>query len=227
MLECRLNSTVNFKMSMNLEELRREYQQGGLRRPDLPDSPFVLFERWMEQAIKAELSDPTAMVVATVDKDHQPSQRIVLLKHSDERGFAFYTNYGSRKAHEIEENSKVSLLFPWHPLERQVKVRGRAERVALHESARYFHSRPRESQLAAWASKQSTAIPGRDYLTARLERMKEQFGEGEVPLPDFWGGYRVVPHEIEFWQGGPHRLHDSFLYRRRDDGTWSIQRLAP
>jgi len=211
---------------MNLEQLRREYLQGGLRRPDLPDSPFVLFERWMEQTIAAGLTDPTAMVLATVDKHQQPSQRIVLLKHQDERGFAFYTNYGSRKAQDIEDNAQVSLLFPWYQLERQIKVRGRAERVALHESMRYFQSRPRESQLAAWASKQSTGIPGRDYLTARLERVKEQFGEGEVPLPDFWGGFRVVPHEIEFWQGGAHRLHDSSLYSRKDE-AWNIQRLAP
>lgn len=212
---------------MNLEDLRREYLQGGLRRPDLPDSPFELFERWMKQALDANLPDPTAMVLATVDENEQPSQRIVLLKQSDEQGFTFYTNHGSRKAREIAENSRVSLLFPWHVLERQVKVRGKAEKVSLHESLRYFQSRPRESQLAAWASKQSTVIPGRDYLMARLERMREQFGDGEVPLPDFWGGYRVVPHEIEFWQGGAHRLHDSFLYRRKDDGSWSIQRLAP
>jgi pyridoxamine 5'-phosphate oxidase len=212
---------------MNLEQLRREYLQGGLRRPDLPDSPYVLFERWMEQAIAAELPDPSAMVLATVDGGGQASQRIVLLKHQDEKGFVFYTNYASRKAHEISGNTKVSLLFPWHALERQVKVCGHAERVSLSESARYFASRPRESQLAAWASKQSTGIPGRDFLMARLERMKEQFGSGEVPLPDFWGGFRIVPHEIEFWQGGSARLHDCFSYRLRNDGGWSIQRLAP
>ncbi|MDR2212669.1 MAG: pyridoxamine 5'-phosphate oxidase [Pseudomonadales bacterium] len=212
---------------MNLEQLRREYLQNGLRRPDLPDSPYPLFERWMEQAIAAELPDPSAMVVATVDAEGQPSQRTVLLKQQDDKGFVFFTNYGSRKAREIGVNAKVSLLFPWYPLERQVKVRGHAEKVSLNESLRYFVSRPRESQLAAWASKQSTAIPGRDYLMARLERMNDQFASGEVPLPEFWGGYRVTPHEIEFWQGGVHRLHDSFVYRLRGDGTWNIQRLAP
>ncbi|MDR0779912.1 MAG: pyridoxamine 5'-phosphate oxidase [Pseudomonadales bacterium] len=212
---------------MNLEQLRRDYLQGGLRRPDLPDSPYTLFERWMEQAIAAQLPDPSAMVLATVDGGGQVSQRIVLLKQQDATGFVFYTNYASRKGHEISGNNKVSLLFPWHALERQVKVCGYVEKVSLNESSRYFASRPRESQLAAWASKQSSGIPGRDFLLARLERMKEQFGAGEVPLPDFWGGFRVTPHEIEFWQGGANRLHDCFSYRLRSGGGWGIQRLAP
>jgi pyridoxamine 5'-phosphate oxidase len=212
---------------MNLEQFRREYLSGGLRRGDLPDAPLSLFEAWQQQAIESGLIDPTAMIVATVSAEGQPSQRTVLLKHLDETGFVFYTNYGSRKAKEIATNPQVSLLFPWHPLERQVKICGRAEKVSLAESVRYFASRPRESQLAAWASQQSRKLSARQMLLTELEHMKQKFAHGEVPLPDFWGGFRVVPHEIEFWQGGANRLHDRFVYRLQADGSWTIERLAP
>ncbi|HWK54178.1 MAG TPA: pyridoxamine 5'-phosphate oxidase [Hyphomicrobiales bacterium] len=212
---------------MNLEQLRREYLQGGLRHKDLPASPHVLFERWLEQAIAAALPDPTAMVVATVNADGQPSQRIVLLKHQDEEGFVFYTNYDSRKGNELRDNDRISLLFPWHSLERQVKVSGRALKVSQEESSHYFASRPRDSQLAAWASHQSSEIRSRDYLIQQLELMRERFGTEDVPLPDYWGGFRVVPHAIEFWQGGAHRLHDRFVYRLEADADWSIHRLSP
>jgi len=212
---------------MQLEDYRREYLKGGLRRNDLPDNPYALFEHWQQQAIDCALADPTAMVVATVGPDGQPSQRIVLLKHLDEHGFVFFTNYGSRKARELAENEKVSLLFPWHPLERQVKVCGRAAKVSLAESVSYFASRPRDSQLAAWASQQSRAITSRQFLMTQLAHMKEKFAEGHVPLPDFWGGIRVIPHELEFWQGGANRLHDRFQYLLQSDGTWTIKRLAP
>lgn len=212
---------------MNLEQFRREYLQGGLRRNDLPDDPFVLFAAWQQQAIESGLVDPTAMALATVDADGQPSQRIVLLKNLDERGFVFYTNYQSRKAREMEGNAKVALLFPWHVMERQVRVCGAVEKVSMLESAKYFASRPRDSQLAAWASQQSSSLSSRQLLLGQLARMREKFGNGEVPLPDFWGGYRVIPHEIEFWQGGGNRLHDRFQYRRQPDDGWDIKRLAP
>ena len=212
---------------MNLEEFRRDYLQGGLRRNDLPPQPLALFADWQQQAIGSGLLDPTAMVLATVDAHGQPSQRIVLLKQVDERGFVFYTNYNSRKAHEIASNQRVSLLFPWHVMERQVRVCGRAEKVSLLESVKYFASRPRESQLAAWASGQSSKLDSRQMLLNQLDVMRNKFSKGEVPLPDFWGGYRIIPHEIEFWQGGGNRLHDRFQYRLQQSGQWEIVRLAP
>jgi pyridoxamine 5'-phosphate oxidase len=214
-------------MSIELDKIRREYLSGGLRRNDLPDNPLQLFETWQQQIITLKSLDPTAMVVATVDESGQPSQRIVLLKQVDARGFVFFTNYGSRKAREIAGNPRVSLLFPWHEIERQVKVCGRAEKLGVAESLRYFSSRPRDSQLAAWASQQSSPINSRSFLMNQLAHMKEKFAHGEVPLPDFWGGIRVVPHEIEFWQGGPQRLHDRFRYSLQHDQSWSIERLAP
>jgi len=214
-------------MSIELDNIRREYLSGGLRRNDLPDNPLQLFETWQQQIITLKSLDPTAMVVATVGEDGQPSQRIVLLKQLDAQGFVFFTKYGSRKAHEIAGNPRVSLLFPWHDIERQVKICGRAEKLGVADSLRYFTSRPRDSQLAAWASQQSAPITGRMFLMNQLAHMKEKFAHGEVPLPDFWGGIRVVPHEIEFWQGGPQRLHDRFRYSLQPDGAWSIERLAP
>ena len=212
---------------MDIKNFRREYVQGGLRRDDLHDNPLTQFETWLNQVVESDLIDPTAMVVSTVSAEGQPSQRIVLLKHLNDDGFVFYTNYGSRKADEIAENNRVSLLFPWNALERQVKVCGRAEKISAAESLKYFLSRPRDSQLAAWASDQSRKISSRDFLMTQLAHMKEKFSEGEVPLPDFWGGIRVRPHEIEFWQGGEHRLHDRFEYRLQGDGEWEVQRLAP
>ena len=212
---------------MNLEQFRREYLKGGLRSKDLPATPLELFEIWQQQAIESGLIDPTAMIVATVSAQGQPSQRTVLLKHLDDSGFVFYTNYGSRKAREIAENHRVSLLFPWHPLEREVKVCGTATKVSLAESVRYFASRPRESQLAAWASQQSRKLSTREFLLTQLEHMKQKYAHGEVPLPDFCGGFRVVPHEIEFWQGGANRLHDRFEYRLQPEGGWTVERLAP
>lgn len=214
-------------MSLELDKIRREYLSGGLRRQDLPATPLPLFETWQRQIIELQALDPTAMVVATVGADGQPSQRIVLLKQLDEQGFVFFTNYGSRKAQEIAGNPQVSLLFPWHGVERQVKVCGRAEKLGIADSLRYFASRPRDSQLAAWASQQSSPISGRNFLMNQLAHMKEKFAHGDVPLPDFWGGIRVVPHEIEFWQGGAQRLHDRFRYTLQTDGSWQIERLAP
>ena len=214
-------------MSIELDKIRREYLSGGLRRDDLPENPLQLFEAWQQQIITLKALDPTAMVVATVGADGQPSQRIVLLKQLDAQGFVFFTNYGSRKAREIAGNPRVSLLFPWHDVERQVKVCGRAEKLGMADSLRYFASRPRDSQLAAWASQQSAPVTGRSFLMNQLAHMKEKFAHGDVPLPDFWGGIRVVPHEIEFWQGGAQRLHDRFRYSLQGNQSWSIERLAP
>ncbi len=212
---------------MDIENFRREYLQGGLNREDLQDDPIAQFKTWLSQAVESGIGDPTAMVVSTVSAEGRPSQRIVLLKHVDDDGFIFYTNYGSRKAKEIEGNNKVSLLFPWNKLDRQVKVGGTAEKISVAESAKYFMSRPRGSQLAAWASKQSRKITSREFLLTQLADIKEKFAAGEVPLPDFWGGIRVRPHEVEFWQGGEHRIHDRFEYCLQNDGSWEISQLAP
>ena len=214
-------------MELNLEHFRQEYTQGGLDRNDLDDNPMVQFKRWMEQTIATGMPDPNAMTVATVDEIGQPSQRIVLLKQADDRGFVFFTNLRSRKAVELQHNPKISLHFPWYLLQRQVKVCGVAEQLSTPEVLKYFVSRPRESQLGAWASRQSQSISSRDLLMQQFEKMKQRFGNGEIPLPDFWGGFRVVPHEIEFWQGGAHRLHDRFQYLRTPEGGWKIERLEP
>lgn len=214
-------------MELKLEDFRREYTQGGLDFADLAASPFEQFQYWMEQTIKSGLPDPNAMTIATVDAAGQPSQRIVLLKHMDEKGFVFYTNLNSRKAQDLKQNTKISLHFPWYFLERQVKVCGVAEQLSTAEVLKYFVTRPRDSQLGAWASQQSKPISSRALLMQQFETMKNKFAKGEVPLPDFWGGFRVKPHQIEFWQGGAARLHDRFQYNLQADNSWSIQRLEP
>ena len=211
---------------MSLQDNRREYDYGKLTRESLSASPFDQFRLWMEQAIEADIQDPTAMSVATVSAEGKPWQRMVLLKDFDQRGFVFYTNLGSRKAKEIGANAQVSLHFPWLQLDRQVIVGGRAERLSTVDVMKYFLSRPKGSQLAAWASKQSSRINSRQALETQFAQIKEKFAEGEIPLPDFWGGFRVVPEEIEFWQGGEQRLHDRFCYKREND-QWDIARLSP
>lgn len=209
-----------------IAHLRREYTRGGLRRKDLPDDPIALFEQWLSQACEAKLPDPTAMTAATVDEQGQPWQRIVLLKHYDAQGMVFYTNLGSRKALQLAHNPRISLHFPWHYLERQVMVLGEVEKLSPLEVLKYFHSRPRDSQIGAWVSKQSSRISARGILEGKFLELKQKFQQGEVPLPSFWGGYRVKFHTMEFWQGGEHRLHDRFIYQRDHDG-WKIDRLAP
>ena len=211
---------------MSLQDNRREYDYGKLTRESLSASPFEQFTLWMEQAIEAGIQDPTAMSVATVSAEGKPWQRMVLLKDFDQRGFVFYTNLGSRKAKEIGANAQVSLHFPWLQLDRQVIVGGRAERLSTVDVMKYFLIRPKGSQLAAWASKQSSRINSRQALETQFAQIKEKFAEGEIPLPDFWGGFRVVPEEIEFWQGGEQRLHDRFCYKREND-QWDIARLSP
>lgn len=211
---------------MSLQDNRREYDYGKLTRESLSDNPFEQFTLWMTQAIEANIKDPTAMSVATVSAAGKPWQRMVLLKDFDERGFVFYTNLGSRKAQEIAGNAQVSLHFPWLQLDRQVIVGGRAERLSTVDVMKYFLSRPKASQLAAWASKQSSRINSRQALETQFEQVKAKFAQGEIPLPDFWGGFRVVPEEIEFWQGGEHRLHDRFQFKL-NEGAWDISRLSP
>ena len=212
---------------MDLESLRREYLRGGLSRDELAADPIDQFSLWMQQAVELGIGDPTAMTIATVSAIGQPSQRIVLLKHFDASGFVFYTNYGSRKANELDTNPKISLHFPWHSIDRQVKVCGKAVKVSAAESLKYFASRPKESQIAAIASQQSRVLTSRSFLMNQFEFVKQKFSNGEIPLPDFWGGYRVEPKEIEFWQGGANRLHDRFRYLQSSGSSWSIDRLAP
>jgi len=212
---------------MNLADVRNDYRKGKLRREDLKPDPIDMFNFWLDEAIEVGVIEPTGMSLATAGADGHPLLRTVLLKGLDARGFVFFTNLESRKARHLSENSAVSLLFPWLALERQVVVTGRAEKIPTLESLKYFMSRPRESQLAAWASRQSKAISSRKVLEMEWSKIKEKFGAGKVPLPSFWGGYRVKPETIEFWQGGPHRLHDRFEYTAQADGSWIIERLAP
>lgn len=209
----------------DVAELRRNYTRDGLRRDDLDADPIGQFRKWFTDAVQAELIEPNAMVLATTDGT-RPSSRTVLLKAYDERGFVFFTNYESRKAKDMAADSHVSLLFPWYPLERQVGILGRAERISAAESLAYFSSRPHGSRLGAWVSQQSSVINSRKFLEMKWDEMKRKFSDGEIPLPSFWGGFRVVPSEFEFWQGRENRLHDRFRYRREESG-WTIERLAP
>lgn len=213
---------------MDLADFRKEYSEKGLHREELKAEPVAQFSEWFEQAIELKLNEPNAVTLATVDEQGMPYQRTVLLKYFDERGFVFFTNYGSRKAKQMKANPKVSMLAPWVVLERQVIIQGRVEKISAAESLKYFTSRPRESQLGAWVSNQSEVISSRKLLLQKLQEIKDKFKEGEIPLPSFWGGYRVVPEMIEFWQGGPARLHDRFLYSRDGNGEdWKIERLSP
>jgi pyridoxamine 5'-phosphate oxidase len=215
-------------MRVDLSQFRREYLKGGLSRSNLHRDPVLQFAEWFEQAQKTEIADPTAMVLATVGSNGQPSQRTVLLKYYDELGFVFFTNFESRKAKEIQNNAKVSLLFVWLDLERQVMINGIASKISAVESAKYFMTRPKESQMAAWVSSQSNPLTSRQMLLQKFQEMKKKIGEGKVPLPSFWGGYRVQPVEVEFWQGRKNRLHDRFLYTRKGEAQdWNIERLAP
>lgn len=218
--------TTKANQMKNLEDVRREYLRQALRRDSLESNPITQLENWLDDASQVELVDATAMNLATVDENGQPSQRVVLLKDLTEQGLVFYTNLNSRKAQDISVNSKVSLHFGWLPLERQVKIQGKAVKLSKAENLAYFSKRPQNSQLAAWASNQSHPISSRQALNQAFEQMKNKFSKGKIPLPDFWGGYRVTPTKFEFWQGGGARLHDSFSYLP-DGANWRIQRLAP
>jgi len=208
-------------------DMRRDYRAAKLDREDLEEDVFAQFRKWFQEAVDADLLEPNAMSLATAGSDGRVSVRTVLLKAFDERGFVFFSNYNSRKAEQIAENAHAGLLFPWLPMERQVCISGTVEKISTAESLRYFASRPFGSRLGAWVSQQSRVIPSRKFLEMKFEEMKSKFASGEVPLPEAWGGYRVVPETIEFWQGSPNRLHDRFLYTRQTDGSWNIERLSP
>jgi len=211
---------------MSLADLRRSYTLAGLRRVELDADPIQQFQKWLQQALDAQLLEPTAMTLATADQNGRPSARIVLLKGLDERGFIFFTNYESRKGRELAENPNASLVFYWAELERQVRVSGTASRISREESENYFKSRPRGHRLGAWVSTQSDVITNRAVLEERLKQLEAKY-PGDVPLPPYWGGYVLSPVEIEFWQGRPNRLHDRFRYGKQADATWLIERLAP
>jgi pyridoxamine 5'-phosphate oxidase len=211
---------------MDLSDLRKDYTQTGLSRETLLNSPFEQFNSWFNQAQEAKLDEPNAMSIATVSADGKPSSRTVLLKIYDDKGFVFFTNYNSQKAQEIASNPNVALLFPWLPLERQVRISGQVEKISTKESFAYFTSRPHGSQLGAWISPQSQVIESRDFLKMKLAEMKAKFSSGKIPLPKAWGGFRVIPSKFEFWQGRSNRLHDRFTYELEDE-KWQIKRLAP
>jgi pyridoxamine 5'-phosphate oxidase len=212
---------------MNLQDLRRNYATRSLDREDLNADPFAQFDLWMREAIETEVLEPNAMSLATADASGRPALRTVLLKGFDRRGLVFYTNYESAKARDLAENPRVAASFLWLPLERQVIVSGQAAKISAAESLRYFLSRPRDSQIGAWASRQSQVITTRSLLEGKFAEMKAKFQQGEIPLPGNWGGYRVTPATFEFWQGRPSRMHDRFRYTRQPDDSWTIERLMP
>ena len=212
---------------LHLENIRREYSSLSLGRKDLPDDPFVLVERWLQQAIETQVNEPTAMIVATSTPDGYPSVRTVLLKEVLDEQFVFYSNYESRKGQQIASNPHVALTFLWHELERQIHVEGDIHRLSPEESDAYFAMRPYKSRVGARISPQSQPIPSREYIMMRFASESLRFVGREVPRPEYWGGFAVVPRRIEFWQGRDSRLHDRFLYERQGDGSWQIHRLAP
>ena len=210
---------------MELKDYRRQYTKGGLREASVPDDPMVLFEQWQRDASVAGLADPTGVVVATVQPDGSIRRRFVLLKGVSEDGFVFFTNYNSDKAAALAQNDRSSMLFPWNELDRQVSVSGKVEKIAESESDAYFAARPRASQIAAWTSQQSQPIASRGALEAQYQATLERFDGSDVPRPPHWGGFRLVPERIEFWQGGEDRLHDRFVYQYTNG--WSRSRLQP
>ena len=213
-------------MDTKVADLRRDYTLQGLSETDAEPNPFNQFRQWFDQALAAHLPEPNAMTVATATSDGKPSARMVLLKDFDERGFVFYTNYTSYKGQQLAENPQAALVFWWAELERQVRIEGRVEKISERQSDEYFYSRPFSSRLGAWVSDQSQVIDSRGVLNERLQKLQNEYENQEVPRPSHWGGYRVIPSLIEFWQGRPSRLHDRLNYRLRD-GSWLIERLSP
>lgn len=211
---------------MNIGALRNEYTKAVLEINSVDHSPFRQFKKWFNEAIAAELLEPSAMILSTVDQNHCPSQRTVLLKAFDKNGFVFFTNYSSKKALQIQNNANVSIHFPWYGLERQVMISGQAKKISTKKSIEYFMSRPFNSQLSAWVSHQSKVISSRSILEIKFAEMKKKFQEGKVPLPDFWGGFLIKPSSFEFWQGRANRLHDRIYYEYVDE-NWEISRLSP
>jgi pyridoxamine 5'-phosphate oxidase len=212
---------------MSLADLRKDYSLAGLAEKDLERDPFRQFDKWFQEAEGAKIIEPNAMSLATTTRDGRPSVRTMLLKGVDGRGFVFYTNYNSRKGRELEANPRAALLFPWIALERQVIVEGTLAKVTREEAETYFHSRPLASQLSAWVSQQGSIISGRKLLEDAMKEMEKKYAGSEVPLPPHWGGYRLVPDSVEFWQGRRSRLHDRLRFRRGEHGDWIIERLAP
>jgi pyridoxamine 5'-phosphate oxidase len=214
-------------MDKTVADLRKDYTLQGLNETDVAPNPFIQFQKWFDEALTAQLLEPNAMTLATATPDGKPSARMVLLKDFDERGFVFFTNYNSHKGQELAENPQAALVFWWAELERQVRICGHVEKVSENDSDRYFQSRPFNSRLGAWASNQSEVIESRILLEQRLQELKVKYENQDVPRPPNWGGLRVIPTEIEFWQGRSSRLHDRILYTRLDNGDWKIQRLSP
>jgi pyridoxamine 5'-phosphate oxidase len=214
------------KSKLDYAGFRHEYIGEGLRRAGLNPDPIKQFQNWFTAAFDAQILDANAMTLATC-VDGKPAARVVLLKDFDARGFVFFTNYTSQKGRQLAKNPNAALVFYWMEVERQIRIEGKVEKTSHEESEKYFHSRPIGAQLGAWASRQSEVIDARRILEARLEEMKQRFAEGQVPLPPHWGGFRLKPERIEFWQGRPDRLHDRFRYTLQKNGAWSIERLAP
>ncbi len=212
---------------MSIADLRKDYFKGSLDEKDLHANPFKQFETWFQDARDAGVDEPNAMTLATATKDGKPSARIVLLKGLDERGFVFFTNYESRKGRELRENPNAALCFHWQKLERQVNIVGSVEKISTEDSEAYFNSRPLASRYGAWASRQSEPLESKAALLARVAELALKYPIGNVPLPPFWGGFRVVPDELQFWQGQPSRLHDRFRYLKQTNGVWKIDRLSP
>jgi pyridoxamine 5'-phosphate oxidase len=225
--DCCKTTTNNGPVSVKIDKRRKEHGLFNLREEDLDADPIRQFKCWFDQASLSEVPEVNAMALATATHDGRPSVRMVLLRGFDERGFTFFTNYESRKARELEANPYAAMVFFWHDLERQVRVEGRIERVSADESDRYFDSRPAGSRLGAWASPQSEVIVSREILETQFHLLESQYPDGQIPRPENWGGYRLVPNSMEFWQGRPNRLHDRLRYTRRPQGGWLIERLAP
>jgi pyridoxamine 5'-phosphate oxidase len=214
-------------LCLSLADLREDYRRGGLDERNCDSNPIAQFEAWLKEAQAADLKEPNAMTLATATPQGRPSARVVLLKEVSEAGFVFYTNYGSRKGEELKTNPFAALSFYWTELERQVRVEGRVEIVDREISEKYFRSRPKGSRLGAWVSHQSKAVNSRAVIEARLKTLEAEYPGDDVPLPPDWGGYRVVPETIEFWQGRPNRLHDRLLYKRNSENDWTLERLWP